>query len=216
MITLYGFRNIFSAGIGETKDMRVEWALLETGLPYRVHGLDHTKGDLDSASFETISTFHQVPVIDDEGIIVAESGAILLYIAEKSGQLLPQDLAGRTHVTQWCFAAASTVSPTLSILALGDEAGLTSEGHAFWKKIAGRWLDGVERRLDDNAWIAGDAFTIADIMMAHVLREVRKTDLLQPYRGIVGYLERALARPAWRRASELYAERLGVSVAEIQ
>jgi glutathione S-transferase len=48
MITLYGFGRIFSEGIGETKDLRIEWALQETGLPYRVHALDHTGGELDS------------------------------------------------------------------------------------------------------------------------------------------------------------------------
>ena len=105
MITLYGFRRIFRAGIGETKDLRVEWALQETGLPYRVHGLDHTAGELDSPAYGEISPFHQAPAIDDDGFVVAESGAALLYIAEKAGKLIPADFQGRMRVTQWCFAA---------------------------------------------------------------------------------------------------------------
>jgi glutathione S-transferase len=216
MITLYGFRRIFPGGIGETKDLRVEWALQETGLPYRVHGLDHTAGELDSEAFGTISPFRQAPVIDDDGFVVAESGAALLYIAEKAGRLIPSDVQGRIRVTQWCFAAVSTVAPTLSLLGLGDIAGLTDDGRTLWSGIAKRWLDGVERRLDGRAWIACEAFTVADILLASVLREVRDTDLMDPYPGIRDFYARALARPAWRRTLELYAERFGVPVAEIR
>ena len=216
MITLYGFGRIFREGIGETKDLRVEWALQETGLPYRVHALDHTAGELDSPAYSKISPFHQVPVIDDDGFIVAESGAILLYIAEKAGKLIPSDFDGRTHVAQWCFAAVSTVAPTLSLLGLGDIAGLNDEGRALWNKIAKRWLDGLERRLEGREWIACKEFTVADILLATVLREVRTTDLMAPYPRLKEYYARALARPAWERTLALYAERLGVPVADIR
>ena len=116
MITLYGFGNIFPAGIGETKDLRAQWALEETGLPYRVHALDHTGGELDGEAYSRISPFHQVPVIDDDGFVVAESAAVVLYLAEKAGKLIPGDVRGRTRVVQWCFAAAGTVEPTLLCL----------------------------------------------------------------------------------------------------
>jgi glutathione S-transferase len=216
MITLYGFGRIFRAGIGETKDLRVEWALQETGLPYRVHGLDHTAGELDSPAFSKISPFHQAPVIDDDGFIVAESGAAVLYIAEKAGKLIPSDVEGRMRVTQWCFAALSTVAPTLSLLGLGDMAGLNDEGRALWLSIAKRWLDGLERRLDGREWIACKEFTVADILLATVLREVRHTDLMDPYPRLKDYYARALARPAWERTLALYAKRLGVPVADIR
>jgi glutathione S-transferase len=216
MITLYGFRRIFPEGIGETKDLRIEWALQETGLPYRVHGLDHTAGELDGPAYSKVSPFHQVPVIDDDGFIVAESGAALLYIAEKAGKLIPSDFEGRTRVVQWCFAAVSTVAPTLSLLALGDIAGLKDEGRKDWLKIAKRWLDGLERRLDGREWIACKEFTVADILLATVLREVRKTDLIAPYPRLKEFYARALARPAWERTLGLYAERLGVPVADIR
>lgn len=216
MITLYGFRRIFPEGVGETKDLRVEWALQETGLPYRVQGLDHTAGELDSPAFSRISPFHQVPVIDDDGFVVAESGAAVLYIAEKAGMLMPADAQGRMRVTQWCFAAVSTVAPTLSLLGLGDMAGLTEEGREFWIKIAARWLDGLERQLDGQPWIVGADFTVADILLATVLREVRHTDLLDGHPRLKSYLGRALTRPAWQRTLELYAARFGVAVDSIQ
>src|SRR6195952_768132 len=98
VITLYGFGNIFPAGIGETKDLRAQWALEETGLPYRVHALDHEGGECSGEAYSRISPFRQVPVIEDDGFAVAESAAVVLYIAEKAGKLIPSDVQGRTRV----------------------------------------------------------------------------------------------------------------------
>ena len=124
MITLYGFGTIFPEGIGETKDLRAQWALEELGLPYRVHALDHTGGEPHGDAYSRISPFHQVPVIDDEGFVVAESAAVVLYLAEKAGRLLPGDVQGRTRVVQWCFAAVGTVVWRAALpLAAGAVAG---------------------------------------------------------------------------------------------
>jgi glutathione S-transferase len=219
MITLYGFGRIFPEGRGETKDLWAQWALEETGLPYRVHALDHTAGELDGEAFGRISPFRQAPVIDDDGFVVAESAAVVLYVAEKSGTLIPADVQGRTRVLQWCFAAVSTVAPTLICLDVigifdGDKAAPTL--HEEVPKLAGRWLGHVERRLEGRTWIACDEFTAADIMMAGILRGIRKTDLMDPFPRLKAYYERCQARPAWQRTLGLYAERLGVSVDEIR
>ncbi len=217
MITLYGFGTIFPEGIGETKDLRAQWALEETGLPYRVHALDHTAGELDGEAYSRISPFHQVPVIDDDGFVVAESAAVVLYIAEKAGTLIPGDVQGRTRVVQWCFAAAATVEPSftcLDMIEIFDKDADTLRTNV--RALAGRWLAGVERRLEGREWIACADFTVADIMMAGVLRVVRKTDLLAPFPTIRNYYERCFARPAWQRTLELYAERLGVKVDDIR
>jgi len=82
-------------------------------------------------------------------------------------------------------------------------------------KEATRWLKGLERRLDGREWIACADVTVADILLATVLREIRKTDLIDPYPRLKAYYARALARPAWQRTLSLYAERLGVTVADI-
>ncbi len=217
MITLYGFGTIFPEGIGETKDLRAQWALEETGLPYRVHAVDHNAGEHEGEAYSRLSPFHQVPVIDDDGFVVAESAAIVLYIAEKAGKLIPADVQGRTRVTQWCFASVATVDPTFACLDVveifdKDNHKLKTEV----RKLANRWLSGVERRLAGREWIACDEFTVADIMMAGVLRGVRKTDLLAPFPTTKKYYERCLARPAWERTLALYAERLGVRVSDIR
>lgn len=218
MITLYGFSNIFAGGRGETKDLRAQWALEETGLPYRFRGLDQTAGDLDSEAYQRISPFRQAPVIDDDGFIVAESAAVVLYIAEKAGKLIPADLQGRTRVVQWCFAATSTVEPTLQTLDVLAIFGDGSSEHLDTevRKLAGRWLGDVERRLEGREWIACDDFTAADIMMAGVLRTIRKTDLMEPFPRLKAYYERCFARPAWQRTLGLCAERLGMKVDDIR
>ena len=84
------------------------------------------------------------------------------------------------------------------------------------RKLAGRWLKDVERRLEDREWIACADFTVADIMMASVLRGIRKTDLMEPFPRIKAYYERCFSRPAWQRTLGLYAERLGVNVDDIR
>jgi len=217
MITLYGFKTTFEGGVGETKDLRAQWALEETGLPYRVHALDQLAGDLQSEAFSKISPFHQAPIIDDDGFTLSESGAIVLYIAEKAGKLIPSDFQGRTRVTQWCFAAVATVDPTFTSL---DVVGIFDpENHQLAgevRKLAGRWLQDLERRLTDRAWIACDDFTVADIMMAGILRNVRKTDLLDPFPKTKAYRDRCFARPAWERTLKMYAERFGVRVEAIR
>jgi glutathione S-transferase len=219
MITLYGFGRIFPEGRGETKDLWAQWALEETGLPYRVHALDHTGGELQGDAFSRISPFHQAPVIADDGFVVAESAAIVLYLAEKAGKLIPNDAHGRTCVVQWCFAAVSTVGTTLvciDLVEMFDSGKAAPKLHEELRKLAGRWLGDVERRLQDREWIACAEFTVADIMMACVLRGIRKTDLMEPFPRVKAYYERCQARSAWQRTLALYADRVGVSVDDIR
>jgi glutathione S-transferase len=217
MITLYGFGRVVRIVIGETRDLRVQWALEELGLEYRVHPLDHTGGEFDSPAYAAISPFHQAPVIDDDGVIVAETGAILFYLAERAGAL-PADAAGRAAVLQWCFAALTTVEPPLALIKLTSMGGLpgSAEQHKALVGWSGRGLGGLERRLDGRTWIAADTFTVADILLATVLRQIRTTDMLADYPGLQAYYARATARPAWQRTLEKYAERHGVTVAEIR
>lgn len=219
MITLYAFGRIFPEGVGETKDLRAQWALEETGLPYRVHALDHGAGDLESEAYKRISPFKQVPVIDDEGFVITESAAIVLYVAEKSGKLIPKDAQGRMRVTQWCFAAVASVEPTLTcrdVLEIFDGEKSAPHLHVEVGKLAARWLGDVDRRLEGRSWIATDDFSAADIVLAGVLRTIRKTDLMKPFPNVLAYYERCFARPAWDRTLRLYAERLGVRADDIR
>lgn len=219
MLTLYGFATIFAEGVGETKDLRAQWALEETGLAYRVHGVDHTAGEHNGEAYSRISPFHQVPVLDDDGFVVAESAAIVLYVAEKAGTLIPRDFQGRTRVTQWCFAAVSTIAPSidcLDMLAIFDGTDATQKVKAGVTGVLQRFLGDLDRRLKGRDWVASDEFSAADIMMAGVLRVARKSDLYEPFPRVKAYYARCFARPAWERTLSLYAERLGARVEDIR
>lgn len=214
MIILHAFANMFPGGIGETKDIRIQWALEEMGLPYEVKPLDYLGGEADSPDFSALSPFNQIPVLEDDDLVIAESCAILIHLAERSGRLMPADEAGRLRVIQWCFAAVATVAPTLSMIAMADAGfmGKDPAARAFLVGIATRWLAGLERRLEGRDWITGDDFTIADITLADVLREIRETDLMDGYPAVKAFYVRAFARPARLRARRLTAERMGVAL----
>lgn len=217
MITLYAFANMFPGGIGETKDMRIQWALEEMGLPYEVRPLDYLGGAADSPEFAAISPFNQIPVLEHDGLVLAESGAILIHLADFSSRLTLPGKDGRLRVVQWCFAAAATVGPALSMITMVDDGMMGSDPatRAFLVDLSKRWLAGVERQLEHLDWITGDDFTIADIMFAHSLREVRDTDLMDGYPNVAAFYHRALGRPAWHRTRVLTAERMGVALSQI-
>lgn len=219
MITLYGFGRVHEKVIGETRDLRVYWALEEMGLPYRVHGVDHTGGEHMGADYGERSCFHQIPSIDDDGFVLSESAAILLYLAEKSGKLIPKDFQGRTRVTQWCFAALASVElPIAEIQMIHGFFGVEKnvERLQFLTSWANKVLKGLEKRLTDREWIACADFTVADILLTCVLREIRKTDLMKSYPRVTDYYNRALARPGWKKALASYAQTLSKNPESIQ
>jgi len=212
MITVYGFSRVKDFVIGETRDLRALWALEETGLPYLVHGLDYVGGDTQTDEYHRISPFNQVPVIDDDGFFVAETGAIVIYIAEKARMLIPHDLKGRSRVTQWCCTALSTIEPTVLQIQVIDGGGEKLTGVQRRPALVYRAKEKfavLEEQLSSRPYLAGDDFTVADIMMTTVLREIRKADLLERFPALRDYFARCQARPAWRRVLRAYEVRLG-------
>jgi len=212
MITVYGFKRVKEPVIGETRDLRALWALEETGLPYLVHGLDYIEGETQTNDYRRISPFSQVPVIDDDGFIVAETGAIVIYIAEKAGMLIPADLKGRSCVTQWCCTALNTIEPTLLQIQVIDGGGEKATGALRRPALVDRAREKftvLEKQLSARPYLAGDDFTVADIMMTTILREIRKTDLIVRFPTLKDYFARCQARPAWRRTLRAYEVRMG-------
>ena len=211
MITIYGFGRVHEKVVGYTRDLRVLWALEEMGLPYRVRGLDHSAGEFKTEEFQRVSPFAQAPVIDDDGVVLAESGAVLLYLAEKAGRLIPADPKGRAQVTRWCFAALTTIEPPLMQIAMidnfGDPAGEERRpGLVEWSR---RVLAALEDWLAERTYLTGEDFTVADILMTTVLRAVRTSTLLGDFPRVSAYGARCEARPAWNRTLEAYERRLG-------
>ena len=209
MLKVYGFSRVNQGARGNTRDLRVLWALEEMGTPYEIVGMDHPNHDLDSPSFRAKNPFGQLPIIDDDGMIVSESGAILLYLARKSGTLMPRDLAGETQVLRWSITALTTVEvPVLSLWFVnlsGGKGTAPSQALRGWSEQRLGELDGW---LATRQFVATDEFTVADILMTHVIAVEAEPEMLAPCAHVRAYLDRCRARPAWHRALDAYCARV--------
>jgi glutathione S-transferase len=209
MVKLYGFARVNKGARGHTRDLRVLWALEEMGLPYEIVGMDHPNHDLDSPSYRALNPFGQIPVIDDDGVVVTESGAILLYLARKTGKLMPRDLAGEAQVLRWAIAALNTIEvPVLTLWFVnvsGGKGTKPSEALRGWADMRLKQLDGW---LAGRQFIATDDFTVADILMTHVLAAAADQGLLKPYANLLAYRTRCTERPAWKKTLDAYCERV--------
>jgi glutathione S-transferase len=209
MLKLYGFARVNKGARGNTRDLRVLWALEEIGLPYEIVGMDHPNRDLDSAAYRALNPFGQIPMIDDDGVVVSESGAILLYLARKSGKLMPRDLAGEAQVLRWSFTALTTIEvPVLTLWFVNLSGGKGSKPSGAlhdWAEMRLKQLDGW---LSNRSFIATDDFTVADILMTHVLDAGADQEMLTAYPSLLAYRARCTERPAWKKTLAAYYERV--------
>ena len=211
MLKLYCFSKVNAYARGHTRDLRVLWALEEMQLPFEIAGIDHPAHDLNKADYLRLSPFEQVPSIDDDGLALSESAAILVYMAKKSGRLIPRDPADEAQVMRWCFAAMNSVEPPMLALMVLDWTadGSCGKHREFLVGWVNRVLTNLERWLADREFIATHEFTIADILVAHVLFSgIKDEKLVAPYPGVASYRDRCLARPAWTRTLEAYFARV--------
>jgi glutathione S-transferase len=208
MIDVYGFARVNKFARGNTRDLRVLWALEEMGLPYNIVGMDHPNHDLDTPAYRALNPFGQIPAIDDDGVAVTESGAIVLYLARKSGKLMPADLAGEAQVLRWSIVALNTVEPPLLthwfVNISGGKGTKPSDALRAWADMRLQQLDGW---LAGRPYIATDDFTVADILMTHVLAG-GEAELTKPYENIAAYRARCTSRPAWTKTLDAYCARV--------
>ena len=209
MLKLYGFSRVNKGARGNTRDLRVLWALEELGLPYEIVGMDHPNHDLDAPAYRALNPFGQLPAIEDDGLVVSESGAIVIYLARKSGKLIPTDLAGEAQVLRWSFTALTTIElPVLSLWFVdltGGKGTKPSEALQGWGEMRLKQLDGW---MADRQFVATDDFTVADILMTHVLDAGTRPEMLKPHANLLAYRARCTGRPAWRKTLEAYEERV--------
>lgn len=178
---------------GFVRDLRLRWACEEAGLPYAVRTVpfeDRATNHLDR------QPFGQVPYLDDGGIKLFESGAALLHLARRSEALMPRDPAGEAEALQWTIAALNSIEmvtvPWWFLGMCGDEEnGLTG-----WMV---QRLDHIERVLGEREWLAAGRFTVADLLMADVLR-VPKVRAFGDRPVTEAYVTRVTARPAFKKA----------------
>lgn len=195
------FDNVPGFARGLVRDLRVRWALEEIGRPYRPQFLDAFAPRPDE--YREWQPFGQVPAFAEGDMRLFESGAILLYLGEQDERLLPRDPAGRWAATSWLIAALNSVEPMLMQIVNLDvfQAGKawTKEARPSAVELARARLKSTENALGGNDWLAG-GFSVADIMMVTVLRNINHTDILAEFPSLSAYKARGEDRPAFRRA----------------
>jgi glutathione S-transferase len=200
MITISAFSHVPDVAKGLVRDLRVRWALEEAHLAYQVRLLE--QGDQNKSEYRALQPFGQVPIFEENGLVLFESGAIVLHIAERSAALLPKDAAARARAVQWLVAALNSVEPAVWNVFVIDNIYSNEE----WAKLRrpgavefmNKKLDALAKRLGDRPFLDGEHFTVGDLMMATVLRFHSDTSRLDP--RLVAYLDRCTSRPAFTRA----------------
>lgn len=201
MYTLTTFRWVPPFAAGHVRDLRVRWALEEAGLPYalRLIGFE----DQQASAYRRQQPFGQVPVLEDDGMTLFETGAILLHLSEKSEVLVPAEPAERAQAVMWMFAALSSVEPHIAslaeLIAFSANEAWAIERRPKLEEMAEKRLGDLDAHLAGRDYLAG-RFTAADILMTTVLRLLNSTGLVNRFANLAAYKARCEARPAFRKA----------------
>jgi len=202
-ITITAFERSPDGGKGLARDTRVRWALEEAGLHYDVRLVSFRA--MKEPAHLALHPFGQIPTYEEDGLVLFETGAIVLYIGQRHGGLLPDDANARARAVTWMFAAVNTVEPPILELVTAR----IFEGDKPWSKeriplVEERVRDRMKQlaaRLGDADWLDGD-FSAGDLMMVSVLLRLRPSGILDEFPSLAAYVARGEARPAYQRAFE--------------
>jgi glutathione S-transferase len=208
-ITITAFERSPDGGKGLARDTRVRWALEEAGLPYDVRLVSFRA--MKEPAHLALHPFGQIPTYEDDGLVLFETGAIVLYIAQHYRGLLPDDEHASARAVAWMFAAVNTMEPTILELVTAR----IFEGDKPWSKeriplVEDRVRDRMTQLaayLGDAEWLDG-AFSAGDLMMVSVLLRLRPSGILDEFPVLAAYVARGEARPAYQRA---FAAQLAVN-----
>lgn len=188
-------------GRGLARDMRVRWALEEVGQPYKVRLVSFH--EMKEPPHLARHPFGQIPTYEDGDLVLFESGAIVLHIAESHAGLLPADGPARARAIAWMFAALGTVEPPIVDLSTAkllerDKPWAEARLPILMDRVRVR-LGELSRALDRRDWLV-HGFSAADLLMVHALRRLEGSGLLEEFPNLSAYVARGQARPAYRRA----------------
>jgi glutathione S-transferase len=209
--TIKAFERSPDGGKGQARDMRVRWAFEEVGQPYEVRLVPWRA--MKEAEHRAVQPFGQIPTYEEGGLVLFESGAIVLHIAERHAGLLPGEPNARARAITWMFAAVSTMEPPI----VEREQVEYTEGDRPWYRERLPLLDDririrlgeLSSALGDGEWLDG-AFSAGDLLMVMVLRRLYGMGILEEYPALAAYVARGEARPAFKRA---YAAQAAVAIA---
>jgi glutathione S-transferase len=209
--TITGFEASPDRGQGLARDMRVRWAFEEVGQPYDVRLLSFSA--MKEPAHRKLHPFGQIPTYEAGDLVLFESGAIILHIAERHPGLLPTDANARSRAIAWMFAALNTVEPpiferSIAMILERNKSWFEERQAMLDSRVHGR-LSELSDRLGDADWLDG-AFSAGDLLMVTVLLRFSKSGDLGKYSNLAAYVARAEARPAYKRA---FADQLAVYTA---
>lgn len=200
-ITITAFSESPDQGAGLARDMIVRWALEEVGQAYNVRLVPWA--DFKQPEHRARQPFGQIPTYEEGDLVLFESGAIVLHIAERFPGLFPTDANGRARAITWMFAAVSSVEPLIVqrevVEYLESDKSWASERMAMVEQRIRDRLSELSARLGDADWLDG-AFSAADVLMVQALRRLEGSELLAEFPTLAAYVERGKARPAFKRA----------------
>ena len=188
---------------GLVRDLRPRWALEEAGIPYEVQLIGPE--DQKSESYRKLQPFGQVPVLHDGELNFFESGAITLHIAEKSPALMPDDDAGKARARTWVFAAINSLEQHVQNLVVIDifnpDKVWAIERRPSALEILRDRLQKLNTWMNGREYLEDGRFTVGDLMMTTVLRNLRHTDILpKEFPDLEAYRLRCESRPAFKKA----------------
>ena len=208
-ITITAFERSPDGGKGLARDTRVRWALEEAGQPYEVRLVSFRA--MKEPAHLALHPFGQIPTYEEDGLVLFETGAIVLHIAQRYNGLLPADDHARARAVTWMFAALNTVEPPILELVTarifeGDKPWASERIPLVAERVRDR-LAPLSARLGDADWLDGD-FSAGDLMMVSVLLRLRPSGILDEFPILAAYVARGEARPAYQRA---FAAQLAVN-----
>jgi glutathione S-transferase len=198
-------------GIAASRAVRTLWCAEELGLPYEHIKLSFNDPAIKEPAFLALNPNGAIPVIDDNGVVVFESLAINLYLAERygAGGLGPAGFEEEAHILQWTFWAASEIESQTRIwfqhTVYLPEAERRPEAVAGAMETIGKKLAIAEQVFAGREWLVAGRFTVADLNLAVVLARLKELGG-DAYPNVSAWHARCMARPAAQRAMELRAQ----------
>jgi glutathione S-transferase len=177
---------------GFVRDLRLRWACEEAGLDYVVRTVPFDGRETNHLARQP---FGQVPYLDDGEVKIFESGAGLLHLARKSERLMPRDPVGEAETLQWTVAALNSIEMASVPWWFLKISGAADNPLTGWLE---QRLAAIERTLVEREWLAAGRFTVADLLMADVLR-VGEVRALGDRPATEAYVARVTDRPAFRK-----------------